>query len=235
MRKKNKWLLKIHTWIKEHGGGIMIPFSVEFEEERWALRDDVDGLKAFDDAAEGAKTALPKMVVQAGGEEGRGRHACTAIVQCAITTPRIFFHSRFFIFSIFFFFSFSGTPAGLHYERMRARSRLSLLRLSSKRARRERGRQAARDALAVGENVPTASRRVVLLHSCHIFNLDRKAGGSRRIRCVHECSFTQPGPQTYARRAREREKERHEERETPPNEARARMFRTVFYCLNAVH
>jgi hypothetical protein len=29
----------------------MIPFSVEFEEERWDLRDDVDGLKAFDDAA----------------------------------------------------------------------------------------------------------------------------------------------------------------------------------------
>ena len=27
MRKKNKWLLKIHTWIKEHGGGVMIPFS----------------------------------------------------------------------------------------------------------------------------------------------------------------------------------------------------------------
>lgn len=80
MRKKNKWLLKIHTWIKEHGGGIMIPFSVEFEEERWALRDNLDGLKAFDDAAEGAKTALPKMVVQAGGEGGRGRHACTRIV-----------------------------------------------------------------------------------------------------------------------------------------------------------
>lgn len=64
IRKKNKWLVKIHTWIKEHGGGVMIPFSVEFEQELWDVRKDVDATKAFLDSVEGAKSALPKMVVQ---------------------------------------------------------------------------------------------------------------------------------------------------------------------------
>ena len=64
IRKKNKWLVKIHTWIKEHGGGVMIPFSVEFEQELWDVREDVDATKAFLDSVEGAKSALPKTVVQ---------------------------------------------------------------------------------------------------------------------------------------------------------------------------
>jgi obg-like ATPase 1 len=64
IRKKNKWLVKIHTWIKEHGGGVMIPFSVEFEQELWDVREDVDATKEFLDSVEGAKSALPKMVVQ---------------------------------------------------------------------------------------------------------------------------------------------------------------------------
>ena len=64
IRKKNKWLVKIHTWIKEHGGCVMIPFSVEFEQDLWDVREDVDATKAFLDSVEGAKSALPKMVVQ---------------------------------------------------------------------------------------------------------------------------------------------------------------------------
>ena len=64
IRKKNKWLVKIHTWIKEHGGGVMIPFSVESEQDLWDVREDVDATKAFLDSVEGAKSALPKMVVQ---------------------------------------------------------------------------------------------------------------------------------------------------------------------------
>ena len=36
--KKNKWLAKIHKWITEHGGGVMIPFSIEFEQKVWDLR-----------------------------------------------------------------------------------------------------------------------------------------------------------------------------------------------------
>ena len=42
----------------------MIPFSVEFEEELWGLREDEEAQKAFLDGSEGAKSALPKMVVQ---------------------------------------------------------------------------------------------------------------------------------------------------------------------------
>jgi obg-like ATPase 1 len=37
VRKKNKWLPKIHAWVQQHGGGIMIPFSVEFEQELFDL------------------------------------------------------------------------------------------------------------------------------------------------------------------------------------------------------
>eukprot|EP00758_Cryptobia_borreli_P017884 Tbor_TRINITY_DN6231_c7_g1::TRINITY_DN6231_c7_g1_i1::g.1738::m.1738/K19788/OLA1; obg-like ATPase 1 len=33
IRKKNKFLPKIHQWIQEHGGGTLIPISVEYEEE----------------------------------------------------------------------------------------------------------------------------------------------------------------------------------------------------------
>jgi len=39
-RKKNKWLPKIHGWVQEHGGGVMIPFSVEWEAKLWDLRDN---------------------------------------------------------------------------------------------------------------------------------------------------------------------------------------------------
>lgn len=117
LRKKNKWLLKIHTWIKEHGGGVMIPFSVEFEEERWALRDDPDGLKAFDDAAEGAKSALPKMVVQgykelnliyfftAGDKEVRCWTVYDgALVRLGTQHPRMTCHRIIVTVLIFFFF-----------------------------------------------------------------------------------------------------------------------------------
>ncbi|GLI59705.1 hypothetical protein VaNZ11_001650 [Volvox africanus] len=64
VRKKNKWLAKIHAWIQEHGGGVLIPFSVEWESKLWATRDDPDGRKAFLDSSGGAVSALPKMVVQ---------------------------------------------------------------------------------------------------------------------------------------------------------------------------
>lgn len=63
-RKKNKWLPKIHQWTQEHGGGIMIPFSIEWEQKLWNLRDDPDGLKAFLDQEPKSVSALPKMIVQ---------------------------------------------------------------------------------------------------------------------------------------------------------------------------
>lgn len=33
LRKGNKWLPKIQTWVNEHGGGMIIPMSCEFEQE----------------------------------------------------------------------------------------------------------------------------------------------------------------------------------------------------------
>ncbi|KAG2494078.1 hypothetical protein HYH03_007720 [Edaphochlamys debaryana] len=64
IRKKNKWLAKIHAWIQEHGGGVLIPFSVEWESKLWDLRDDEDGKKAFLDKTPGVVSSLPKIVVQ---------------------------------------------------------------------------------------------------------------------------------------------------------------------------
>ena len=64
LRKKNKWLPKIHQWVQEHGGGNMIPFSIEWEQKLWNLRDDPDGQKAFLDTEPKSISALPKMIVQ---------------------------------------------------------------------------------------------------------------------------------------------------------------------------
>ena len=48
-RKKNKWLVRINNWVQAHGGGQIIPVSVEFEEEHFALRDDAEQQVAFRD------------------------------------------------------------------------------------------------------------------------------------------------------------------------------------------
>eukprot|EP01135_Chromosphaera_perkinsii_P006361 Nk52_evm90s485 gene=Nk52_evmTU90s485 len=61
VRKKNKWLMKIHRWIQEHGGGSMIPFSIEFEEEHFQLREDAEAQAKFCEEV-GAKSVLSKMI-----------------------------------------------------------------------------------------------------------------------------------------------------------------------------
>ncbi|KAI9222171.1 P-loop containing nucleoside triphosphate hydrolase protein [Blastocladiella britannica] len=61
IRKKNKWLLKIHNWIQAHGGGTMIPFSVEFEQAVWDKREDPVALEAFYKEV-GAVSTLPKII-----------------------------------------------------------------------------------------------------------------------------------------------------------------------------
>jgi obg-like ATPase 1 len=38
LRKANKWFAPINEWVKTHGGGTIIPFSVEWEQELWTLR-----------------------------------------------------------------------------------------------------------------------------------------------------------------------------------------------------
>eukprot|EP00759_Apiculatamorpha_spiralis_P050692 PhF_6_TR4866/c0_g1_i1/m.6825/K19788/OLA1; obg-like ATPase 1 len=64
IRKRNKWLVPIHKWISEHGGGPMIPVSVEWEQEYEALTDPEE-LKAFCGGAEGTqpvKSVLPRII-----------------------------------------------------------------------------------------------------------------------------------------------------------------------------
>mmetsp|Transcript_21902 Transcript_21902/g.36187 ORF Transcript_21902/g.36187 Transcript_21902/m.36187 type:complete len:428 (-) Transcript_21902:123-1406(-) len=47
IRKGSKWLPKIAEWIKAHGGGQIIPMSVEFEENLAAFKADEEAKKAF--------------------------------------------------------------------------------------------------------------------------------------------------------------------------------------------
>lgn len=47
LRKGNKWLPKINTWVNEHGGGQIIPMSCEFEQDLMDLQDDKEAQKAF--------------------------------------------------------------------------------------------------------------------------------------------------------------------------------------------
>merc|ERR1719410_2975371 len=69
IRKGNKWLPKINTWVKQHGGGQIIPMSVEFEQNLFDLEDEAR--KAFlDQCTQEAKgygitnpNLLPKSVI----------------------------------------------------------------------------------------------------------------------------------------------------------------------------
>lgn len=70
IRKKNKWLAKIHAWVQEHGGGLLVPLSVEWEEKLWTLKDDPDGKAKFLEESTGAVSSLPKVVLQV--RPGRG-------------------------------------------------------------------------------------------------------------------------------------------------------------------
>jgi len=49
IRKGSKWLPKIAEWVKSHGGGQVIPVSVEFEEELFQFKDDPEGQKGMSD------------------------------------------------------------------------------------------------------------------------------------------------------------------------------------------
>ena len=59
-RKGNKWLPKISEWVKSHGGGTIIPFSIEWEQALWNLREDEEAKKQF--LGDGLKSALPRIV-----------------------------------------------------------------------------------------------------------------------------------------------------------------------------
>lgn len=61
-RKGNKWLVPISEWVNTHGGGTVIPFSVEWEAGLWNLRNDPAGKEAYLADANGAKSILPRIV-----------------------------------------------------------------------------------------------------------------------------------------------------------------------------
>jgi len=66
LRKKNKWLAKIHAWVKEHGAGQMVPMSVEWEQKAWELKDDAAALAVHGGGVDGGealvKSSLPKVI-----------------------------------------------------------------------------------------------------------------------------------------------------------------------------
>lgn len=66
IRRGNKWLEPIAKWVTEHGGGQVIPFSVEWEEGLKALKKtgDADALAAYLVDAKGAplKSVLARCV-----------------------------------------------------------------------------------------------------------------------------------------------------------------------------
>mmetsp|Transcript_6744 Transcript_6744/g.14356 ORF Transcript_6744/g.14356 Transcript_6744/m.14356 type:complete len:428 (-) Transcript_6744:555-1838(-) len=47
IRKGNKWLQKIADWVKEHGGGQILPVSCEFEQTLFDLKDDPESQKSY--------------------------------------------------------------------------------------------------------------------------------------------------------------------------------------------
>ena len=61
----NTYLPQIKAWVKSHGGGLIVPVSIEFEEELAALQklDDVDGAKALlDTLGAGRGSVLPRII-----------------------------------------------------------------------------------------------------------------------------------------------------------------------------
>jgi hypothetical protein len=83
IRKKNKWLPKIHGWIQEHGGGVMIPFSVEFESKLWDVRENQLAKQVT------IMTGVPQMHLSGGargGGGGWGQEWCRRVGQVGEST-----------------------------------------------------------------------------------------------------------------------------------------------------
>jgi obg-like ATPase 1 len=61
-RKANKWLVPISEWVTAHGGGQVIPMSVEWEQGLWAVRNDPALKEAYLNESPGLKSVLPRIV-----------------------------------------------------------------------------------------------------------------------------------------------------------------------------
>merc|ERR1712194_379428 len=60
--KKSKWLSKVFTWIQEHGGGTIIPFSVDYEEQLFQARDNPEQLAALKAEEGNTDSAIDKII-----------------------------------------------------------------------------------------------------------------------------------------------------------------------------
>lgn len=61
-RKGNKWLVPISQWVEAHGGGQVIPLSVDWEQGLWNLREDAAAKEAYLAETAGLKSVLPRIV-----------------------------------------------------------------------------------------------------------------------------------------------------------------------------
>jgi len=61
-RKGNKWLVPINEWVQTHGGGQIIPFSVEWEQGLWGVNGDAAAKEAYLAESPGLKSVLPRIV-----------------------------------------------------------------------------------------------------------------------------------------------------------------------------
>ncbi len=73
IRKANKWLVPINNWVQEHGGGTIIPMSVEWEQELWKLHEDPAATEEF---LKGGGVPLPP------GPQGALKSTLPRIVKC---------------------------------------------------------------------------------------------------------------------------------------------------------
>jgi len=69
LSQKGKWFGRIKEWVDAHGGGLIVPFSVAFEQELFDLKDDAEGRGAFLSESYGGKvpnvvSALTKIIKQ---------------------------------------------------------------------------------------------------------------------------------------------------------------------------
>ncbi|CAD7950434.1 unnamed protein product [Amoebophrya sp. A120] len=66
--KKSKWLPKVFNWINEHGGGTMIPISVDFEQQLFDAKDNPETLAALK-AEEGNTDSQLDKIIKTGYSE----------------------------------------------------------------------------------------------------------------------------------------------------------------------
>jgi obg-like ATPase 1 len=64
----NKYLQKIKEWVNSHGGGLVLPMSVEFEEKVAAARKagDLDGAQALLDTVSGGRGVMLPRIIKCG-------------------------------------------------------------------------------------------------------------------------------------------------------------------------